>query len=421
MEAKLASVSPADARMGERLHKCAMLACSVLSLVFLPACAALQDIENPEDVAGGQSYQAQYRSDRSTEAKTWKASSSSMNARRCVSEKGASAHVSPKILPDIEILSPGDLLQVSISDDDLISGQYEVSQDGRLKLLHVPAVSAKGRTVDAVEDAVRRKLMAEGLYASVPRVSIRVMDFAPARVFVAGAVFEPGAVTVGSVDASDADRLRQQTSGGRAGSRRLSRALQMGGGVRPDADLSRVQVKRGSRTMVLDIRPAITGRAYSDLILLEGDQIEVPSRGCFQEELMAPSPISPPGVKVFMSNLSVPADSNSDAAIGKDTAELRYGTRFLQAVFGMNCIGGAKLTNSDRTAVLFSRNPMTGESVVIERRLEDLLRRRDRDEYDPYLMPGDALACYDSSFTNITDVARGLGIGIGAAVAASAL
>jgi polysaccharide export outer membrane protein len=45
-------------------------------------------------------------------------------------------------------------------------------------------------------------------------------------------------------------------------------------------------------------------------------------------------------------------------------------------------------------------------SVVIERDIEDLLRRADRDDFDPYLLPGDALACYDSTITNIAEIGR---------------
>jgi len=58
---------------------------------------------------------------------------------------------------------------------------------------------------------------------------------------------------------------------------------------------------------------------------------------------------------------------------------------------------------SDRRAVLISRNPITGHSVVIERDIEKLVRGADRDTYDPYLMPGDAIACYDSRWTNLTE------------------
>ena len=70
----------------------------------------------------------------------------------------------------------------------------------------------------------------------------------------------------------------------------------------------------------------------------------------------------------------------------------------------MNCVGGTHLTNADRFAVLMTRNPVTGKAVVIERQIEELVRFADRDEFDPYLLPGDALACYDSNFINFRDV-----------------
>ena len=379
-------------------------------LALAQGCASLEPIENSENVKQGESYQAQYRETTDDEAERLRKSSVLMNAQRCAPDQRLGPAGSRMVPPDIDILSPGDLIDVSVSDDELISGKYEISQDGTLRLMHVPPVSAKGRSVDSVEESVRRVLINAELYNTVPLVSIRVMDFASARVFVAGAVFEPGSVTIGSVESTSLDQLRQETIGGRASGRRLARALQSAGGVRPDADLSRVSVWRGGHQTVYDMRNVITGHAYPDPILLEGDQVEIPSRNCFQEELMAPSAVSPPGVKVFMSNLAVPASSNAQAAISKDTVELRYGTRFLQGVFSLNCVGGARLTNSNRSAVLFTRNPITGQSIVIERNLEELLRRGDRDDFDPYLMPGDALACYDSSVINITDLATKLGI-----------
>ena len=397
-------------RLRNRLKSASGRVALVSLLVLAQGCASLEPIENSENVRDGESYQAQYRATSDDEAERLQKSSVLMNAQRCAPDQTLGPPGSRMVPADIDILSPGDLIEVSISDDDEISGKYEVSQDGMLRLMYVPPVSAKGRSVDSIEESVRKALIDEGLYNTVPLVSIRVMDFAPARVFVAGAVFEPGSVTVGSVAATSLDRLRQETLGGRTSERRLARALQSAGGVRPDADLSRVTVWRGGHKRTYDMRPVVTGHAYPDPVLLEGDQVEIPSRHCFQEELMAPSAVAPPGVKVFMSNLAVPASSNAQAAISKDTVELRYGTRFLQAVFSLNCVGGARLTNSNRSAVLFTRNPITGQSIVIERNLEELLRRGDRDDFDPYLMPGDALACYDSSVINITDLATKLGI-----------
>lgn len=126
---------------------------------------------------------------------------------------------------------------------------------------------------------------------------------------------------------------------------------------------------------------------------------------------MVPSPISPPGVSLFLSNLTQPAAGNALAGIGKDVREVPYGTRYMQAVVDTNCVGGARMTNGHRSAALYSRNPLTQVSVVIERDIEDMMRRADRDDYDPYVLPGDAIACYDSAVTNVT----GLGSALSAA------
>ena len=125
---------------------------------------------------------------------------------------------------------------------------------------------------------------------------------------------------------------------------------------------------------------------------------------------MVPSPISPPGISLFLSNLSQPTTGNASAGISQDARQVPYGTRLMQGVVSANCVGGARATSADRSVALFTRDPLTHTSTVIERRIEDMRARADRDDYDPYLLPGDAMACYDSTVTNIADVARVLGL-----------
>ena len=421
-------------------HAAACLAATALVLV-LSGCATRHAIRNPEPVAAGDGYQAQYRSlppdplpparsgitaDRvnppaavaipETPPKP-RVTSVQMNAARCTDPSGAvSTALAPRALPgDVETLSVGDVLDIAVPDDATFTGKYRVSQDGTVRLVYLPPVKAQGRTIAAVEEAIARLLVEKGHYPEMPLVSVRVMSYASARVFVGGAVFLPGAFSVGGTSADEADPQAAEALGAPSEGRRLSRALQSAGGVRPDADLSRVTVTRNGRPMVLDLRPAVIGRAFPDMLLLAGDQVEVPSRGCFQEALMTPSPIAPPGVKVFLSNLTVPASSNAQSVNGKETREMRWGTRLMQAAVGMNCVGGAVATNADRTIVLMTRNPITGASAVIERRIEDMLTRADRDEFDPWLLPEDALACYDSNQTNFFDVTRNVGLSVGTA------
>jgi len=84
-------------------------------------------------------------------------------------------------------------------------------------------------------------------------------------------------------------------------------------------------------------------------------------------------------------------------------------TRSTQALVSANCVGGTQSTNADRWAVLISANPISGESEVIERRIEALVRRSDRDGFNPVVLPGDGIACYDSMFANVRDVLRTIG------------
>ena len=180
--------------------------------------------------------------------------------------------------------------------------------------------------------------------------------------------------------------------------------LSSAAGLRPDADVRHVVLVRDGQRQIFDLSGAFTGQRMADPVLASGDQIHVPSRGCFQEALARPSRITLPGIRVFMSNLTTPASSNSQSAINRQSTSLPYGTRFLQGLVAANCVGGTQATNADRWAVLISRNPVTGESEVIARSVEGLVRRADRDAFNPVLLPGDAIACYDSHVTNVRDV-----------------
>ncbi len=384
--------------------------CALAVSLAVSGCTSGTNITNLESISQGDGYQAQYRAEIPAGVEPNTADSVSLNAKQCKSpiSKSSLKAASDRILPDVMRLSRGDLVEVIVTGDDLLSRTYKVSQDGNLALPNLPPLLAQGRSEQAVEFAMMASLTASRLYKNPPPVSVRVTDAAAARVFVAGAVFEPGPIIVGGTLGNAVDVARQKALGWIAEGRRLSHAVADAGGIRPDADLSHVTINRGSSTLVVDIRPALSGRRFSDVILLDGDQVEVPSRGCFQEALMVPSSVTAAGIKVYESNLTLPAAGNALSQIDKNTNELRYGTRFLQAVVGMNCVGGVRATNADRSAVLFSHNPVTGESIVVSRQIEDLERRGDRDDFNPYLLPGDAIACYDSTQTNILAIAEGL-------------
>ncbi|MEP3440819.1 MAG: polysaccharide biosynthesis/export family protein [Sulfitobacter sp.] len=385
-----------------------ILSGTIAALLLTTACANLDTPDNLEPVAQGDGYQAQYRQVDVTRGQAELLHSARINEQKCRPFGASGGKGSSTVAAALrgERLSRNDLLDVRIAEDDTFNGNYVVSRDGTLKLPFLSPIRAQGRSTDEIEADIADALLANDFYQDRPRISVRATDFASVSVGVSGAVFEPHAIEIGGVRGDNLDRLRQGASGASTEGRNLSAALRAAGGVRPDADISSVEVRRAGKTYRLDMRGVFEGRNSVDIMLLTGDEVSVPSRQCFQDDLMRPSPISPPGVSLYLSNLTQPAQNNASAAVGQTVRQVPYGTRYMQAVIDANCVGGPRASSGDRSAVLFSRNPITGVSVVIERDIENLLRRADRDDFDPYLLPGDAMACYDSTITNITEIAR---------------
>ncbi len=307
-------------------------------------------------------------------------------------------------------LSPGDRIRLVIPEGEEFSGVYEIDVDGTLNLPHLKTLKVAGLELSAVEEQISRALVSEGLFlAGFVQVSVKSLQWSAVQVSVCGAVFQPGQVLINTRAAEDRAQQLTQTSGDYPPERSLTAALRTAGGVRPDADISRIRVIRGAKWRDVDLRGLFTGAGFDEVPLTAGDRIIVPATDGYQHALVRPSQVTPPGIRVFMSNLTTPADSNSKSAIGKDSTRLPYGTCMLQGLVAANCVGGAQATNASRSAVLISINPVTGASEVIERSIERLVRDSRRDGLNPHLMPGDAIACYDSGVTNVRDIARTIG------------
>lgn len=296
---------------------------------------------------------------------------------------------------------------ITVAEGEEFSGVHAINEDGFLHLPMLRPVPAVGLTGEEMSDAIARHLVDRGLFRKdFVQVSVAVVRLAEITVSVEGAVYQAGGVSLNRRTTDDS-RVEAPLSGDSAGGRTLTAALQAAAGVRPDADVTRIVLRREGRPdQVYDLSGALTGRPYLNPTLTAGDHIVVPVDDCFHDALVRPSPVTPPGIRVYASNLTQPASSNAQSAISKDTTSLPYGTRFLQALVASNCVGGTQATNASRSAVLISANPATGESLVISRGIDTLLASAHRDRINPYLLPGDALACYDSTVTNFRDVMR---------------
>ena len=302
-------------------------------------------------------------------------------------------------------LGAGDRLKLSVSGDaDMLTGTYVVSANGTIGVQSLGSIAAAGRTRAAVEADVRDRLIAAGLVRDVAgNVRLAQAETAGVRVSVEGAVFQPGLVRVGERVANIQTSASPVTAFGDYNvGRTLALALRQAGGLRPDAAAQSVYLVRGDAYAAIDLRPAFSGGATADPQLAAGDRILIPSTGCFQPDQVRPTSVTAPDIRVFLSNLSRSATSS------REGVGIPYGTRLLDGLVLANCVGGSAM-NASRQALLISRNPLNGKSVVIARSVENLVRGAGRDDWNPYLLPDDALACYDSRAMALVDAVSVVG------------
>lgn len=312
-------------------------------------------------------------------------------------------------IPDI--LGPGDKLKLTISGDSgTLTGTYIIAANGQLMIGDSLDLTVAGQSIGATQAELRSQLIQKGLVRNIAgNVRLQLEYAGSVAISVEGAVFEPGDVRAGDRGAEqNAAALSHAAGGDFNEGRSLSTALRAAGGLRPDAAAGSVYLVRNNRYAAIDLSSSLGGGGMVDPQLAAGDRIIVPTTGCFDKRLVRPSSVTSPGVRVYMSNLSRPAASNAASAIGKESTSLPYGTRLLQGLVSANCVGGSAM-NAARSAVLISRNPLNGKSVVIKRSVEQLVRNADRDDANPYLMPNDAIACYDSTAMTVADVLGVLG------------
>ena len=301
--------------------------------------------------------------------------------------------------------SPGDRFNIQVPGAAEFSGDYMINADGRIILPYAGEIQAVGLSNSELTKKIEGALVRADLFQSDAfRISVRPVQYAPINITVAGAVFLPGRFVINSINAADKGDKAMTKFGDSPLDRFVPAALRAAGGVRPDADLNKIILVRNGVSRQLNWQGAITGAPVDDFPLLEGDHLFVTEADCFQSALMRPSQITPAGVRVFMSNLTVPSLSNANAAINKDSTSAPYGTRFLAGLVLANCVGGSLASNASRHGILITRNPKTQRTEVIQRPIEELVRSADRDAMNPFLMPDDAIACYDSAITDLREV-----------------
>ena len=322
-------------------------------------------------------------------------------------DKTALTYDSFSTLFNTPLLSIGDRLSIQILNGDEFSGEAEVNADGFIYLPYLPPLKAQGSTITVLKSSVKQLLIDEDLMLDgAIRLSIMPLKWAPIQISVSGAVFEPGLHSINRKSDTEISDDDGGHSGDQAAGRSIYMALKASGGISPNADITKITITRGRQLIEVDLSGVITGKAVQSFILMAEDHIHVPKSNHFDDSLARPSQITPPGIRVFISNLTQPASSNSQSAVDTEATRFPYGTRLLTGVIGGNCVGGAQSTNGGRHVMLITKNPLTQKIDVVERSINKLITHSWEPDMNPILLPGDGIACYDSGVTNLREIAK---------------
>ncbi|MEA5620188.1 polysaccharide biosynthesis/export family protein [Cronbergia sp. UHCC 0137] len=302
-------------------------------------------------------------------------------------------------------LSPGDRVKVSIPEGTEFSGIFEVNLEGNLEIPYLTPVPVVGLEPEQIEENLTTALIDGAFFQrSFLQVSVKVVQWAPVEVFVSGATFLPGRVFINEPSPAEKTQTPVPIAGQYPPNRYLGTAIRDAGGVKPTADIKNIQLIRNGETRIFDLSGIFTGEPFVDVPLIAGDRIIVPDSGKMDNELVRPSQITPTGVKVFLSNLTVPATGNAVSGIGRDATSFPYGSRFSHAVVAANCAGGTRGTNAERQALLVTTEQLNGKTTYLKRQVNDVLTNSTNDVNNPFLQANDIVVCYDSKVVEFRDV-----------------
>ncbi|MFJ4456606.1 polysaccharide biosynthesis/export family protein [Pseudomonas sp. NPDC089392] len=157
------------------------------------------------------------------------------------------------------LLSPGDVVMVSVWQEESLRQEATVLPDGSITFPLAGRINVAGLDVTAVEKQVAAKLEK---FLPDPNVSVVVKSIAGNMVYVQGKVIKPGPVQM-------------------AGPTAVLQALSMSGGLDKFADESEIKVVRGTgasqKILPVRYKDLVTGRDMSTNIQLQaGDTLVVP-------------------------------------------------------------------------------------------------------------------------------------------------
>ncbi len=179
--------------------------------------------------------------------------------------------VSPPLRIERYALGPGDVVKIDIFNVPELSGTQTIAPDGTINLALIGAIDVTGRTLEDTARLLEDKL---GPYLVRKIVNVTLLEARPLNIAVVGEVNRPGTRLLTYSRSTATGRDAQAAS--------LTRALEVAGGVTPQADISRVEISRllpggGRQTLKVNLLALLnSGDVSQDVRVQDGDAILVP-------------------------------------------------------------------------------------------------------------------------------------------------
>ena len=177
-------------------------------------------------------------------------------------------------------LSPGDRVRVTIPEGEEFSGIFDLNLNGELELPYLRGIPATGLEPYQLQEKIHQTLVSNGYFQpGFLKVSVSVLQWAPAEVFVSGSTYVPGRVLINEWSDAEQTQTPVQQSGQISFKRFLSVAIRQAGGLLPTADVTAVELIRGAQRRIIDLSGVFTGEPFKDIPLVAGDRVVVPDTG----------------------------------------------------------------------------------------------------------------------------------------------
>jgi polysaccharide export outer membrane protein len=216
---------------------------------------------------------------------------------------------------EFTLLKSGDRIAVTVAGFPELSGEHTVLADGSIQLPMAGRVFVSRRTPSQVSDLIAQSLLP---YVRYPQVGITLVSLRPGRVLITGEVRNPGIHSMVRPDGTNNSDGENNEIRVAEGYQTLSYVLQLAGGIKPQADLRNIVVRRAindeqvalargdnAQTEIqINLWQALReGDLDADIRIYDGDEIIVPVAtevNASEQQLLLDSTFAPEAVTVLV-------------------------------------------------------------------------------------------------------------------------